>query len=65
MKEIRPLFNRTAAALMGAVPNGRSIVVEGAGHLLPQERPAIVRTAIVEVLDAVAGSADRAREHHR
>lgn len=55
MRQRRPLFNRTAADLMAAVPNGRSLVVDGAGHLLPQEDPAAVRAAILDVVGAVAG----------
>jgi pimeloyl-ACP methyl ester carboxylesterase len=54
MQKARPLFNRTAADLMAAAPQGRLVVVEDAGHLLPQEDPAAVRDAILEVLDAVA-----------
>ena len=52
MRKARPLFNRVAADLMSAVPQGRSIVVETAGHLIPQEEPAAVRDAILEVLAA-------------
>lgn len=54
MKKMRPLFNRTATDLMAAVPNGRTIVVEGAGHLIPQENPGAVREAIREIVSAVA-----------
>lgn len=52
MKTLRPLFNRTAAALMAAVPNGSTIEVPGAGHLIPQEQPAAVRDAILDVVSA-------------
>jgi pimeloyl-ACP methyl ester carboxylesterase len=52
MAKKRPVFNETAARLMAAVPDGRVVVVEGAGHLVPQERPAEVREAILEVLAA-------------
>ena len=54
MKKARPRFNQAAADLMAAAPSGRIVVVEGAGHLLPQENPAAVREAILQVLDAVA-----------
>jgi pimeloyl-ACP methyl ester carboxylesterase len=54
MKKARPLFNRTAAELTAKVPNGRTIVVEGSGHLLPQENPVVVREAILEVVGAAA-----------
>jgi len=50
----RPAFNQAATDLMTAVPRGRVVVVEDAGHLIPQERPEAVREAIFEVLD-VAG----------
>jgi pimeloyl-ACP methyl ester carboxylesterase len=54
MKRMRPLLNETAARLMSAVPNGRVTVVEDAGHLIPQENPAAVREAVLEVVNAVA-----------
>jgi pimeloyl-ACP methyl ester carboxylesterase len=54
MKKSRPLFNRTVAELMAKLPNGRAIVVEGSGHLLPQENPGAVRDAILEVVDDAA-----------
>jgi pimeloyl-ACP methyl ester carboxylesterase len=54
MKKSRPMFNRTAGELMAAVPNGRTIVVDAAGHLLPQEQPAAVREAILDVVNAAA-----------
>lgn len=53
MAKLRPVFNETAQQLMSAVPDGRVVVVEGAGHLIPQEQPAVVRDTILEVLDAV------------
>lgn len=52
MATTRPRFNRTAAELMSATPNGKIIVVEDAGHLIPQESPAAVRDAIIDVVDA-------------
>lgn len=54
MKKLRPLFNRAASELMAKQPNGRTIVVEGSGHLLPQENPVVVRDAILEVVGAAA-----------
>ncbi|RZQ60986.1 alpha/beta fold hydrolase [Amycolatopsis suaedae] len=48
--KVRPLFNRTAAELMAAVPRGDVIVVEGIGHAIPQEHPNAVRDAIVDLL---------------
>jgi pimeloyl-ACP methyl ester carboxylesterase len=54
MSKARPLFNRTAADLMARLPNGRSVTVEGAGHLIPQENPVAVRDAILEVVAAAA-----------
>jgi pimeloyl-ACP methyl ester carboxylesterase len=53
MKTLRPLMNRVAAELMAAVPHGRVIAVEQAGHLIPQECPDPVREAVLEVVDAV------------
>jgi pimeloyl-ACP methyl ester carboxylesterase len=54
MREARPVFNEAATSLMAAVPKGRVIVVEDAGHLIPQERPAAVRDAVFAVLDEVS-----------
>ena len=50
MATLRPALNATAAQLMAAVPNGRVVVVNEAGHLVPQECPAPVRDAILEVV---------------
>jgi pimeloyl-ACP methyl ester carboxylesterase len=57
MRETRPLLNRVAAELLAAAPRGRAVVVEGAGHLIPQEQPAAVRDAILEVIEAATGGA--------
>lgn len=54
MANLRPLLNQTAADLMAAVPLGRVVVVEEAGHLIPQECPTAVRQAILDVLDKAA-----------
>ncbi|MGK3209216.1 alpha/beta fold hydrolase [Amycolatopsis sp. MEPSY49] len=55
MSRARPRFNRVAAELMAAVPNGRVVVAEDTGHLIPQENPAVVRDAILEVVGSSAG----------
>lgn len=47
--KVRPLWNGAAEKLMAAAPRGRVIVVEDAGHLIPQEQPAVVHDAILEV----------------
>ncbi|MFD4637741.1 alpha/beta fold hydrolase [Lentzea sp. NPDC058436] len=51
MTKWRPLFNRHTADLMDAAPQGRMIVVEGAGHLIPQESPAVVRETVFGVVE--------------
>ncbi|WP_052684523.1 alpha/beta fold hydrolase [Lentzea aerocolonigenes] len=51
MTEWRPKFNQWAADLMAAVPRGKMIVVEEAGHLIPQETPAVVRETIFGVVE--------------
>jgi len=51
MKKTRPTLNRVATELMAAVPRGRVVIVEGAGHLIPQEQPGAVRDAILAVAD--------------
>ncbi|SMC77498.1 Pimeloyl-ACP methyl ester carboxylesterase [Lentzea albidocapillata] len=51
MAKWRPLFNRYAADLMDAVPRGRMVVVEDAGHLIPQENPAVVREIVFGVAE--------------
>lgn len=52
MKKARPMFNRVAGDLMAAAADGRVVIVDSAGHLLPQENPAVVRDAILEVVAA-------------
>lgn len=59
MATIRPLFNRTVAELMSAAAQGTTVVVDGAGHLVPQERPAVLRDAVLEVLAAADPPADK------
>ncbi|MEV6235151.1 alpha/beta hydrolase [Lentzea sp. NPDC051838] len=51
MAEWRPKFNQWAADLMAAVPRGKMIVVEEAGHLIPQESPAVVRETVFGVVE--------------
>jgi pimeloyl-ACP methyl ester carboxylesterase len=53
MAKARPIFNQTAEQLMAAVPDGRVVVVPEAGHLIPQEQPAVVRDVILGVVEAV------------
>lgn len=53
MASLRRALNAAAARLMMAAPSGRVVVVEQAGHLVPQECPAEVREAILAVLEAV------------
>ncbi|GAA0928270.1 alpha/beta hydrolase [Kribbella koreensis] len=50
MKKRRPAFNRAAGELMAAIPSGRVEILDGVGHLIPQEDPAATHAAIVEVL---------------
>ncbi len=47
--EWRPMLNRWAADLMAAVPRGKVVVVEEAGHLVQLESPAVVRDTVFEV----------------
>ena len=56
--KVRPLWNGIAEKLMAAVPRGRVVVVEGAGHLIPQEQPAAMHDAILEVLAEANGVPD-------
>ncbi|WP_394619927.1 alpha/beta fold hydrolase [Lentzea sp. JNUCC 0626] len=51
MTKWRPLFNQYAQDLMDAAPRGKMVVVEGAGHLIPQESPEIVRETIFGVAE--------------
>lgn len=43
------------AALGRAIPGARVVAVEGAGHLLPHERPEVVASAVLEGLGCVEG----------
>jgi pimeloyl-ACP methyl ester carboxylesterase len=51
MARWRPKFNQWAADLMAAVPRGKMIVVEDAGHLIPQENPTVVRETVFGVVE--------------
>ncbi|GGU85376.1 alpha/beta fold hydrolase [Lentzea flava] len=53
MARVRPLLNETATRLMADAPKGRVVIVEQAGHLIPQECPTVVRDTILEVVTAV------------
>ncbi|MET9230319.1 alpha/beta hydrolase [Lentzea sp. NPDC003310] len=49
MARWRPLFNEHVADLMAAAPQGEVVVVAGAGHLIPQESPEVVRETVFAV----------------
>lgn len=51
MTTLRPLLNRTSQQLMERAADGRLVIVEEAGHLVPQEQPDAVRDEIVAVLE--------------
>jgi pimeloyl-ACP methyl ester carboxylesterase len=50
----RPLLNAAAEELMARLPQGKVVVVDESGHLIPQEAPGPVRDAILEVHAAAA-----------
>jgi pimeloyl-ACP methyl ester carboxylesterase len=52
-REFRVDFNAATQRLMDAHPQGRTIVVEEAGHLIPQEKPEAVIQAVLDVLASV------------
>lgn len=54
--KLRPVFLKAAGELMAAAPQGRLVVAEQAGHLVPQEQPAIVRDAVLEVVERATGA---------
>ncbi|MFD5215995.1 alpha/beta fold hydrolase [Microbacterium sp. NPDC058345] len=56
--KLRPRWNAIAASLMETVPQGRVIVVDDAGHMIPQERPDVVHEAILEVFSRANRPAD-------
>lgn len=49
-QRFRAGFNAAAQALIDRQPRGRLEIVEGAGHLIPQERPDVVVAAVLEVV---------------
>lgn len=49
-KQFRTAFNAATERLMAAHPQGRTVLVEQAGHMIPQERPEAVIDAILDVL---------------
>jgi pimeloyl-ACP methyl ester carboxylesterase len=55
MKKIRPLLNQAATELMAALPDGRVVVLDGVGHLVPQEAPQPTLAAILDVHRAARG----------
>lgn len=48
-----PLTRVLGADLAALVPDGRLIVVEGSGHIIHEEQPAVVAQAIADVVNAV------------
>jgi len=49
-RRFRQAFNEAARALAARQPQGRFALVPGAGHLVPQEQPAAVVEAVIDVL---------------
>lgn len=52
-RAFRTDFNAATLALMEAHPQGRTIIVEDAGHLIPQEKPEAVIQAVLDVLESL------------
>lgn len=52
-KALRPVLIAQAEREMADHPQGRAVVVEGAGHLVPQEYPVEVALAVLDVVDSV------------
>ena len=50
LRRFRETFNRLATESMERHPQGRIVIVEGAGHLIPQEQPDAVVRAILDVI---------------
>jgi pimeloyl-ACP methyl ester carboxylesterase len=48
-----------AAAIADAAPHATTVIVEGAGHLVPVERPGVVNEALIGFLRAVEDGAKR------
>lgn len=56
--KMRARWNAIVEKLMESAPRGRLIVVDGAGHLIPQEKPEPVHDAILEVFSKANGPAE-------
>ncbi|MFD5226869.1 alpha/beta fold hydrolase [Microbacterium sp. NPDC058342] len=56
--KVRPRWNAIAESMMASTPQGRVIVVDGAGHMIPQEQPEAVHEAILEVFWRAGGPVD-------
>lgn len=50
-RRLRSDFNSAARAVIARQPHGRIVIVENAGHLIPQEQPAAVIEAILDVVE--------------
>jgi len=55
-RRLREEFNRDAVESLARHPHGRVVVVEDSGHLIPQEQPRAVVTAILEVIAEADGA---------
>lgn len=53
--EVRAIWTELQAEAADRFPDGRLVVAEGSGHLIPLERPDAVVAAVMEVLDRHAG----------
>ena len=51
-------WTRLQAGLAAAVPQGRHVVVDGTGHNIPRNRPAVVAAAILEVAAQAQADSD-------
>jgi pimeloyl-ACP methyl ester carboxylesterase len=51
-RRFRDAFNAAAEALARRQAQGRFVIAEGAGHLVPQEQPEVVVAAVLDVLAA-------------
>jgi len=50
-RRFREMFNRQARDSLASHPQARVVIVEGSGHLIPQEQPRAVVDAILAVLE--------------
>lgn len=55
-QRFREEFNRNAAELLADHPRAQVVIVEGSGHLIPQEQPRAVIDAVLQVAAEAAGS---------